>query len=195
MALIKIRTLNNIPGDPAIQRAFNAVSTAMSQTVDTLAAAFNLTSALVTVKTALSVTGGITAGSRTFALRGVVGQNNLVTDGSYGAGVYASGSTPGFTPTYFVAPWAGSIAGVSAKVYNAVATAGTLEITTRGATKNIDTGAVNFINFNTPNYVKTFTPGAYPFAAGDSISLQVISVGWVQGAGATGVECTLFVYM
>jgi hypothetical protein len=199
MALQTVRRLKGM-GDATVQRGFDAVADAIQQTVDTISKAFTLSSTAVTIRVpatvsgSLAVTGGVTQGSRLMALKGWVGQNTLAANGTYDVQAYLPGSAPAFAAISFVPPWAGSIAGISAKVYGATVTAGSLTIATLNATTNATTGALAYTSFSSP-FTTTFTPGAYPFAAGVSLRVQAISSGWTQAAGATGVEINLFVYM
>lgn len=139
----------------------------------------------------LEVVAQLSQGSRLMALKGVVGQNELAVNGTYTLKNYMAGSAPAFAQTRFLTPFAGSIAGITAKVYEAPVTAGTLNISTVGATTNVSTGPISLVD---ASYYTTFEPGQYPFSARSNLGLTITSSGWTQAAGATGIEIELWVY-
>ena len=148
---------------------------------------------VTTLTGGLNANGGVLAGSRVCGLKGTVGQNSLSVNGTYGVQAFGAGSTAGPITTFHVPTRAGCIAAISAKIYNAVATAGTISIASVGATTNINTGSFGYTLVNN-TYTQTFAFGAFPYTAGSQIGLNVTSSGWVQASGTTGIELTLWVY-
>jgi hypothetical protein len=177
----------------------------MSATTLTSSGAATLNSASVTTTLAvtgtttltgaLSANGGISAGSRFLALRGAISSASLTTNGTYIAQNYYPGAVNGFTSAYFVPAYSGSIAAITAKVYTVVATAGTVTLSTSGATSNPSVSSIGFASINSV-YTTTFTAGTYTFTAGQQIIVQIATTGWAQaGAGVTaGVELEMWVY-
>jgi hypothetical protein len=155
---------------------------------------YNTKTKALTVSVPLAVTGGISQGSRFIGSKGFIGQSTLATNGTYLLMLFAPGSTTGFVNTAFVAPFSGSIAAFTAKVYGAAPTAGTIAIASAGCVKNATAPATLATTIATTSLLATYAPGAYPFGAGTQIDVQVTSAGWVQPAGVTGIEVTMWVY-
>jgi hypothetical protein len=147
--------------------------------------------AQITSTGAFNAPHGITQGSRFVALNGRIGQNLLATNGTYTVSVNAPGSTPGIDGEAFNPAFPGSIAAITAKVYAAAATAGTITFTTQGATTNPTTPVWSGTS---GQFVATFTPGQYPFVANSPIFVTATSSGWVQPAGTTGIQVEMWVY-
>lgn len=155
-------------------------------------AASSFTNSL-TVGGNVAAVGGVTQGSRSLALRSFVSAASLSGTTSNFTTNYLPGSTAGFGQMTFVAPYAGSVASLSARTYGATGTAGSLTVVTTGLNTNATTSSFGFSAVNTGAY-QNYTPGLYQFSAGSTFGLTVNTNGWTQGSGNTGVDVCLWVY-
>ncbi len=161
--------------------------TATSETVGTLAVTGN-----ETVGGTLQVSNGITRGSRFMGYRGFVESNAIAgTVANVGVrNVENSGGTIAGVNVFYQTPFAGSIAGFSIKVFNTVATAGSITITTTGATNNLNS-AYTFTQVNA-NVYQTYTPGFFSYTANSQLNFLISSNAWAQAGG--GIDLQVWFY-